>query len=418
MKYVKLGTGREGTSSSRDGESNLVPPPPPLLPVDIVESGPVVVGTSPSPVLLPIPPPPAAARRQANAGTAPTSPSAGNATIGGGGGDTKSKRMLVIDPRSGRKYDLRSDDHSLTDKELHVYQQSSRRRAAPPSSSSRPPPLLEEADDDGTYYDRGGEGGMGGGGADSHTLHTASALTDATTYRNDGGKDDYGRESNCRCVGASTLGDLAYHLLLGGGDDETVSAILDGAGVAGSMVSMAEEGRDDDDEQHEGDVATRGNNAPTTPTGGGEETIEYDTGMLSPISRALSTAIITPLAALSGIAGSFSFCGNHDAKTNNDDVGAAAEMRVRRVCMVVSPDEMRACLDGGGGSDGDVGLLGMKFHQCGNDFQAHVRWMQRGGKAERMGVRVGDVVSVSNFRCCRGDPLFVPFSLCLSLLFI
>jgi hypothetical protein len=60
--------------------------------------------------------------------------------------------------------------------------------------------------------------------------------------------------------------------------------------------------------------------------------------------------------------------------------------------MVVFPDEMRMCLDGSGDS---VGLLGMKFHQCGEDFQAHVRWIQKGSKAERMGVRVGDVVSVS-----------------------
>jgi len=34
---------------------------------------------------------------------------------------SRSKRMLVVDPRSGLKYELKSDDNSLKDKELYVY---------------------------------------------------------------------------------------------------------------------------------------------------------------------------------------------------------------------------------------------------------------------------------------------------------
>ena len=62
----------------------------------------------------------------------------------------------------------------------------------------------------------------------------------------------------------------------------------------------------------------------------------------------------------------------------------------RVVCMVVFPNEVKSTLDGQ-----TTGLLGMKFVQSGHDFQAHVRWVQRGSKAERMGVRKGDIVSVS-----------------------
>ena len=62
----------------------------------------------------------------------------------------------------------------------------------------------------------------------------------------------------------------------------------------------------------------------------------------------------------------------------------------RVVCMVVFPQEVQSTLEGQ-----TVGLLGMKFVQSGHDFQAHVRWVARGSKAERMGVRRGDIVSVS-----------------------
>lgn len=76
---------------------------------------------------------------------------------------SRSKKILVIDPKTQRKYPLNTDDHSLTDKELLVFH-------------------------------RGG--GVGGGKKQSsqqndqnsisgHTLSTASALTDAEHY---GGK--------------------------------------------------------------------------------------------------------------------------------------------------------------------------------------------------------------------------------------
>ena len=151
--------------------------------------------------------------------------------------------------------------------------------------------------------------------------------------------------------------------------------------------------------------------------------------MLSPISRALAAvALVTPLASslLSDLAGRMSFFGNNngddaDATTADGNVPGKVlsreEPTYRRVCMVVSPDEVRSCLEGTSDRGRGVGLLGMKFHQCGRDFQAHVRWIQRGSKAERMGLRVGDVVSVS-LQClfsspfvrlvCRAHDVFLP----------
>ena len=443
---------------------------------------------------------------------------------GNGGGRTKSKRMLVFDPKSGRKYDLNPDDHSLTDKELHVYH---RDRAttpggaisapattttpgstgnattpaaaaaakndggcAPPPSLPPPPPLLLPVREDessggdprnrrrirllpATMADRGG----GGGGDDAsprgddsrHTLETASALTDPSYHHRPGGSGvgcyggganggGRGRGPGCgasggdgggggggglgpllRC-GATTLSDLAEMVLNGGGDrdgdddgvDEAVAALLDGgggddddddAGAAVGRATVAGEAERRDDVES----AERDGNRPSAVAVAGDPPpgADEDPGMLSPISRALAAvALVTPLASLlSDLAGRMSFFGSNgddadataDGNNGNDNVLGKVLQReeptYRRVCMVVSPDEVRSCLEGTSDRGRGVGLLGMKFHQCGRDFQAHVRWIQRGSKAERMGVRVGDVVSVS-WQCLfssRSSALFVTF---------
>ncbi|KAL3807661.1 hypothetical protein ACHAXA_007951 [Cyclostephanos tholiformis] len=400
----------------------LSPPPPLLLPVERDEdydgnpprttsslaspkttsafafdddAGQVVESSSPRPPPPPSPNHPVAA--VAAATSPPPTMTMTTTTIG-----SRSKRMLVIDPKSGRKHDLRADDHSLTDMELHVYHRgnnnvSNNRKPLPsdgtstarnasvrnpsndPAGSRRrhPPPLLtapEEEDDD----EIGGRDHDGSSALmqDSHTLNTASALTEVS-YRIKGNDDGH-----CRCVG-TTLGDLADMILLGGGEDRAVTAMLDGEGVVGGLAAEAEERRDDV-ECAERDIAEGAYPGTTRP---GE--VECEPGMLSPISKALSTAMITPIALLSGLAGRFSFCGINNENGNDGNGGMVVETRIRRVCMVLFPEELRSCLEGSAG----VGLLGMKFHQYGGDFQAHVRWIQRGSKAERMGVRVGDVVS-------------------------
>jgi len=311
-----------------------------------------------------------------------------------------------------------------------------------------------------TAADRGGGDDARSRGDDSRTLETASALTDPSYHPpgrgNGGGCYGYaiggggagggggsGGGPGCgaagdgagvgglgpllRC-GATTLSELAGMVLNGDDDDdgvdEAVAAMLDGdggdaddAGAMAGWATVAEEAeRRDDVESAERDggrpaaaAAVAGEGGVAHPPGAD------DTGMMSPISRALAAvALVTPLASLlSDLAGRLSFFGNGggddadvaaaDGNNGNHVVGKVLmreEPTFRRVCMVVSPDEVRSCLEGTSDRGRGVGLLGMKFHQCGRDFQAHVRWMQRGSKAERMGVRVGDVVSVS-WSCVR-----------------
>ena len=83
---------------------------------------------------------------------------------------SRSKKILVIDPKTQRKFPLNTDDHSLTDKELLVFHRSDvcgRKKQSSPHHGVF----------DGFQNDQNSISG--------HTLSTASALTDAEHY---GGK--------------------------------------------------------------------------------------------------------------------------------------------------------------------------------------------------------------------------------------
>lgn len=84
-----------------------------------------------------------------------------------------SKKMVVIDPDSGKKYHLTTDDHSLTDKELHVYhkQQSQKQRVR-----FEPPDGCTELDEQTTATFQTN--------ATGHTMETASALTEVSYAKN------------------------------------------------------------------------------------------------------------------------------------------------------------------------------------------------------------------------------------------
>ena len=62
----------------------------------------------------------------------------------------RSKKMLVVDPDSGKKYSLTRDDHSLTDKELHVYHKRQQKARVVEQSDYSDDELdeLDEEDDD------------------------------------------------------------------------------------------------------------------------------------------------------------------------------------------------------------------------------------------------------------------------------
>ena len=90
---------------------------------------------------------------------------------------TKSKKVLVIDPGSGKKCQLTRDDHSLTDKELHVYHQQKRsqrwkQRRAHKGNSSDDSDVDEEEKTAATFQTN----------ATGHTM--VSALTEVSYVRN------------------------------------------------------------------------------------------------------------------------------------------------------------------------------------------------------------------------------------------
>lgn len=83
----------------------------------------------------------------------------------------RSKKMLVVDPDSGKKYRLTRDDHSLTDKELHVYHKRQQKARVEQSDCS-----YDELDEQTTATFQTY--------ATGHTMETASALTEVSYARN------------------------------------------------------------------------------------------------------------------------------------------------------------------------------------------------------------------------------------------
>ena len=373
---------------------------------------------------------------------------------------TRSKRMLVVDPKSGQKYNLHEDDHSLTDKELHVYHKKNRKKQqqeasgrkkaqatattaasdaassarsrsqtslqystateSHQSSQSQPTTSIEEEETLNTYSTIANDPNYNNEFADEdHTLETASALTEVSYY----GRYKFGLykgspftciiPSSCKSLEQLTLGDLLHPTDgNGGGQNDELDAANEGGGGG-----KEKEGRDDIESIERGrmkQLLLENNDKSPTSTTNTKKGLKIDTagannkgetqeGVLSPISHALQTLLSSPRDQLS------SFFPFHTTANNNSNglqspEGNIREIKFRRICLVVFPNEVQTSLgnttttgvnNNKSNRQNAVGLLGMKFVQNHHDFQAHVSYVQRGSKADRMGVRKGDIVSVS-----------------------
>ena len=364
--------------------------------------------------------------------------------------------MLVVDPKSGQKYNLHEDDHSLTDKELHVYHKKKNRRnnnkalaqqqreqkegggkkalqatatssstttnnnarstsnslqyststTSQQSSSSQPPTSIEEQTlntfnstiaNDPNYHNE-----FGKYNDEEHTLETASALTEVSYY----GRYKFGYKGGpFECIIPSSCKSLE-HLIENNNDL-----------VVGSGEKEKVEGRDDIESIERGRMKqlllVNNNNDSKSPSGNNNnkkkglkvDTTTGDTqkeGMLSPISHALQTFLSSPRDINISSFFPFNTANNHNGLQSPVE-GSIREIKFRRLCLVVFPNEVQTSLGNTPGANDhykngtrqSVGLLGMKFTQNHHDFQAHVSYVQRGSKADRMGVRKGDIVSLS-----------------------
>ena len=112
--------------------------------------------------------------------------------------------------------------------------------------------------------------------------------------------------------------------------------------------------------------------------------------ILSPSN--ISNALVRPTSFFGGIGATTT----HN-KANVSRGENVREIKFRRVCLLVFPNEVQTALGNSGRTKNNnasvVGLLGMTFIQNSHDFQAHVNYVQRGSKADRLGIRKGDIVS-------------------------
>ena len=302
----------------------------------------------------------------------------------------KSKKMVVVDPRSGKKYQLKADDSSppcLTDKELHVYHKQRRGAGAAGGSAGR-----SAAD---------ASGGSGDGSSDpsesrpaaSERRHrrTSSVRSEAYTAAS----TECASESFQTLETASALTDVSYY-----GRNRAMCMIPTSCHSIEQLalrdIKRGERDpfleHDDDDEMRDvdgvrGRARARGLRVDTASGDGGSS---EGSGRGSPLGAAImgtAAALLTPLGAAarhflepSGA--------SHVIMPAPGNV-EVVEIKFRRLCLVVFPEEFLGSL-----KDGDT-LLGMKLRQDPEDFQAHVATVRRGSRADKLGVKRGDVVSVS-----------------------
>ena len=325
---------------------------------------------------------------------------------------TRSKKMMVVDPHSGKKYHLHADDHSLTDKELHVYHKrtASQNRITTTKGTTTTTTTATSASrhrrsvSDGSIFTQSTHQTYDTAAISAgDTLETASALTEVSyygRYKVHSGPFECVIPTSCRSLEQMALGDLM--------------AWQQRQRQPQQQRKKEEEERDDADSIHRGrykhllldqDGGSKkselGLKVDTTTTS--SNVVNDDSNdvigspanaLLSPIS-ALGPLLVSPLKSF------FDGGNNNSSRFNVPEGSEVVEVKVRRVCLVVFPDEVKRCLEGKLSSGGRkvVGLLGMTFVQDVGDFQAHVSYVQRGSKAEKMGVRKGDVVSVSRYSC-------------------
>ena len=314
----------------------------------------------------------------------------------------KSKKMVVVDPRSGKKYQLKADDSSppcLTDKELHVYHKQRRGAGAAGGSAGR-----SAADASGGSGDGSSDDPSESRPAASERRHrrTSSVRSEAYTAAS----TECASESFQTLETASALTDVSYY-----GRNRAMCMIPTSCHSIEQLalrdIKRGERDpfleHDDDDEMRDvdggrGRARARGLRVDTASGDGGSS---EGSGRGSPLGAAImgtAAALLTPLGAAarhflepSGA--------SHVIMPAPGNV-EVVEIKFRRLCLVVFPEEFLGSL-----KDGDT-LLGMKLRQDPEDFQAHVATVRRGSRADKLGVKRGDVVSVS----CLGSTKIVASS--------
>ncbi len=304
---------------------------------------------------------------------------------------TRKKKIVVVDPKSGQKYHLKHDDHSLTDKELHVYHKvkNIKMKNAKKTKGNRSNTGFTAGNDDNastansTYYTS----------SEDHTLSTASALTEVS-YKQSG----FG-QIKCFPFSCHSVGKLAFGFDPTLGDEYTEREDDDNNDGCGDAVAKGHPFVDRERRDEVEDDRRTGEKVQANGSEGRDGTVKEK------LTCALGD-LVSPRMAL--IASSFFADGDmNDAlrtpttpKMKEGVKGFVEEMKYRRIPLVVYPDEISKVswngdnLDGKNGADADT-LIGMTFEQCPDDFQAHVKNVVSGSRAARMGVRKGDVVSVS-----------------------
>lgn len=302
---------------------------------------------------------------------------------------TRNKKIVVIDPKSGQKYHLNHDDHSLTNKELHVYHKvkNIKMKIAKKTKGSGNNSTTGNDDNasasNSTYYTS----------SEDHTLSTASALTEVSYYQRDFG------HMKCFPSICHSVGKLAFGLDPTLGDEYTEREDEnnnDGYGdVLAKMKPFVDRERRDEVE----DDRSAGKK---TQTNGSER---RDRTVQDKLTCTLG-GLVSPRMTM--IARSFFADGDMNdeirtpttPKMKEGVKGFVEEMKYRRIPLVVFPEEIakvslnRENPNGNKGADWDT-LIGMTFEQCPDDFQAHVKNVVHGSRAAKMGVKKGDVVSVS-----------------------
>lgn len=248
----------------------------------------------------------------------------------------RSKKILVIDPKTKKKYPLNTDDHSLTDKELLVFHRGAddkltygNKKKQTPSSSVA-----------GSFFTND-QNSLSG-----QTLSTASALTEAEHY---GGRYMYG----------------SCHV---------------------QTCALVEEEAREDEFTVRGEENEREGEPPTSPTTATLSPLAMLTSLASPLNK---IPLPSPLSAVQ----SFFPRLNEDIRCKR--VGMVIFPHYFGYSGLESSKYGCAGLRDGDAGDGT--LMGIRLKQCPIDFMAHVCFVERGSLAEKMGVEKGDVVTVS---CC------------------
>lgn len=329
---------------------------------------------------------------------------------------TRSKKILVIDPETKQKYALNTDDHSLTDKELLVFHRGEGQNNGGGSDRAS----VANATVRNGYDSSGQFAGYHNNHDDqsiAHTLGTASALTEV-----DYGGRNYGRfrchfPTSCHSVERMAFG----HDIIVDGDEErivdeeyTIDERTYNREYHQKYLVHERDGEEDmeegvaeytlgaanvhDDDRDEVDVGANRNGArdATSPTANKDDNtspmlpnLVSAFGTLGGIGSLVSPRLTSPIATLK------SFFPDNSDPTFSETLD---EVRYSRILLIVFPSELGTSSAFGGTSvmSGYGTLLGMTFKQCPSDFMAHVSHVVRGSRSDMMGLRRGDVVSVSH----------------------